>query len=227
MNKRKLKMFLSMTLLTLGLAGCGNSQTPEGPAISNTPAAQKPTQDGVPVLPSAESDPNALPEAEENAILVVFFSCTGTTKSIADRIAEQLSADQYEIVPEQAYTADDLNYNSADSRAEREQNDEQARPAITGKLDSLDSYSTILIGYPLWWGQAPRILSTFLESYDFQGKILIPFCTSASSPIGTSAENLRPLAEDAQWLEGRRFGSTAELSEITEWLETMNLLEQS
>lgn len=221
-------MFLSLTLLILGLAGCGSAQKPNAPEVLNTPSADNAEHSGGDASPTREpktNDENA--EGEVSSVLVVYFSGTGNTKAAAELIAEELDADLYEIVPEQAYTADDLNYNRTDSRAQLEQNDEQARPSIKGNLNSLDSYSTIFIGYPLWWGQAPRILSTFLESYNFQDKALIPFCTSASSPLGTSAENLRPLAENAQWFEGRRFSSTADLAEITEWLDTLNLEKQS
>ena len=162
------------------------------------------------------------PEQEkdmERKILVVYFSATGTTKPLAEYAAEILSADLYEIVPETPYTEEDLAYYT-DGRADREQNDSSARPAISGGVENMEEYDTIILGYPIWHGQAPRIISTFLESYDFSGKTILPFCTSHSSGIGSSASNLHSLCADSvTWLEGKRFGSGASKSEIESWLK--------
>ena len=137
--------------------------------------------------------------------LVVYFSATGTTKPLAEYAAEILGADIYEIIAEEPYTEADLAYYTG-GRADQEQNASNARPAISGSVENMDSYDTILLGYPIWHGQAPRILSTFLESYDFSGKIIVPFCTSHSSGIGSSAANLHELCPDTvEWVEGRRF----------------------
>ena len=137
--------------------------------------------------------------------LVVYFSATGTTKPLAEYAAEILGADIYEIIAEEPYTEADLAYYTG-GRADQEQNDSNARPAISGSVENMDSYDTILLGYPIWHGQAPRIISTFLESYDFSGKIIVPFCTSHSSGIGSSAANLHELCPDTvEWVEGRRF----------------------
>lgn len=133
------------------------------------------------------------------------ISATGTTKPLAEYAAEILGADIYEIIAEEPYTEADLAYYTG-GRADQEQNDSNARPAISGSVENMDSYDTILLGYPIWHGQAPRIISTFLESYDFSGKIIVPFCTSHSSGIGSSAANLHELCPDTvEWVEGRRF----------------------
>lgn len=152
-------------------------------------------------------------------ILVVYFSCTGTTKKLAEYAADILDADLYEIVPQKPYTEKDLAYYTG-GRADKEQDDLQARPAISGSISDIAGYDKILLGYPIWHGQAPRIISTFLESYDFSGKTIIPFCTSHSSGIGSSDTSLHSLcSETAEWKAGRRFSSDTTQDEIKEWLD--------
>ena len=155
--------------------------------------------------------------------LVVYFSCTGTTKPLAEYAAEILGADLYEIAAEEPYTEADLAYYTG-GRADKEQNDPDARPAISGSVENMDSYDTVVIGYPIWHGQAPRIISTFLESYDFSGKTIIPFCTSHSSGIGSSAADLQGLCSDSvKWMEGKRFEAGTSRDTIEEWLESMGI----
>lgn len=150
--------------------------------------------------------------------LVVYFSCTGTTEVIAEYVAEILGADIYEIVPENPYTEVDLAYYT-NGRADQEQNDPNVRPAISGDVENMDEYDTIILGYPIWHGQAPRIISTFLESYDFSGKIIIPFCTSHSSGIGSSASNLHALcSESVEWVDGKRFEGGTSKESIAGWI---------
>ena len=162
-------------------------------------------------------------EPESSKVLVVIFSRTGHTKPLAEYIAEDLNADLYEIEAKVPYTDDDIKYYT-DCRADREQNDPSARPEIAGELPDVTGYDTVFLGFPIWHGQAPKIIYTFLEGVDLSGKTIIPFCTSHSSPLGTSAENLHPLAPDAVWKEGRRFaiGTTAE--EILEWVKSLDIL---
>lgn len=150
--------------------------------------------------------------------LVVYFSCTGTTELVAEYAAEILEADIYEIIPENPYTEEDLAYYT-NGRADQEQNDPDARPGISGGLENMAGYNTIILGYPIWHGQAPRIISTFLESYDFSGKTIIPFCTSHSSGIGSSANNLHALcSESAEWLEGKRFEAGVSKESVQNWI---------
>lgn len=156
----------------------------------------------------------------DRAILVAYFSATGNTERVARQAAEILGADIYEIVPAQPYTASDLAYYSG-GRADQEQDNPRARPAIAGPAAPVDQYDTILLGYPIWHGQAPRIISTFLESYDFSGKAIIPFCTSISSGLGSSAANLHSLAPNSSWEEGRRFGTNPTREDVERWLGTV------
>ena len=165
---------------------------------------------------SDNNTPNG--NGKQTNILVAYFSCTGTTKTLAGYAAEYLNADLYEIVPKQPYTDEDLAYYT-NGRADKEQNDPSARPAISGSVDNMEQYDIILLGYPIWHGQAPRIISTFLESYDFSGKTILPFCTSHSSDIGSSDTDLHSLAANANWLKGKRFAAETAKEEIIQWVK--------
>lgn len=176
--------------------------------------------DGTSVENKADTDTGS---NKTSNILVVYFSVTGTTKGVAEKIADGIGADIYEIVPETPYTDADINYNDNNSRSTIEMNDADARPAISGSIDNMEQYDIIFLGYPIWWGQAPRILSTFVESYDLTGKTVVPFCTSASSDIGSSATNLEKLTSGADWLAGKRFSSGDSADTIMEWVNALGL----
>ncbi len=155
-------------------------------------------------------------------ILVAYFSCTNHTEGIAEKIAAVTGGTLYEIVPQEPYTAADLDYGT-DCRANREQSNPSSRPQIEGSISDMGTFDVVFLGYPIWWGEAPKIIYTFLESYDFSGKTIIPFCTSGSSPIGSSATNLHSLAEGATWLEGARFSSGASQNAVGEWVDSLGL----
>ena len=167
----------------------------------------------------------ATPKAETSGgkVLVAYFSCTGNTEKIAGYAADALDADLYRITPETPYTAEDLNYGDSTTRATREQNDSSARPAISGTVERMADYDVIFLGYPIWWGQAPKIIYTFVESYDLSGKTIIPFCTSGSSGIGTSATNLSASVEGTTWLEGRRFSASTSKADIQSWIDGLGI----
>ncbi len=156
-------------------------------------------------------------------VLVAYFSATNTTKGVAKKLANAIGADLYQIDPAVPYTTADLNYNNSDSRANKEMNDPTARPAISGSVENMEQYDIVFIGYPIWWGQAPKIICTFMESYDFSGKTIAPFCTSGSSGIGSSATNLEPLTKGAVWLPGTRFSGSASQNTIMEWVRGLGL----
>ena len=158
-----------------------------------------------------------------SSILVAYFSATGTTRPLAEYAADILNADLYEIVPEDPYTNEDLDYTNPDSRSQVEGDDPDARPTIDGSVENMAGYEVILLGYPIWNGQAPKIISTFLESYDLSGKTIVPFCTSHSSGIGSSDDNLHSLAPDANWQEGTRFAGGTSRAEIEQWIEGLGL----
>ena len=161
----------------------------------------------------------------DSDILTIYFSCTNTTEKIANYIQLETNSDIYEIIPEVPYTAEDISYTIPDTRANIEQNDPTARPAISGSIPNFEQYDTVFIGYPIWWGQEPRIIDTFMESYDFSGKTVIPFSTSSSSGIGTSETNLHNLGSDKiDWLAGRRFSASAKQSDVADWIKSLNIL---
>lgn len=154
----------------------------------------------------------------DSNVLVAYFSVTNNTKKLAGYTKEHLDCDIFEIVPTNPYTSQDIDYNS-DCRANREQNDINARPEIKFTINDISQYDTIVLGYPIWWGQAPKIMYTFIESYDFTNKTILPFCTSGSSPIGSSATNLAKSAPTAKWSEGRRFAASTNKETIGNWLD--------
>lgn len=162
-------------------------------------------------------------EAGENKILVAFFSATNTTQGVAEQMADGLGADLYEIVPEEPYTDADLDYNDDNSRSTMEMNDPTVRPAISGSVENMEQYDLVFLGYPIWWGETPRIVSTFMESYDFSGKTIVPFCTSGGSGIGSSAENLADLTDGAEWIPGQRLDGGSSQDEIMEWVNSLGL----
>lgn len=160
----------------------------------------------------------------ESDMLVVYFSCTDTTERIAQLIQAETNADLFEIIPVNPYTAEDLNYGDSGSRATIEQRDSSVRPEISGSIENMEQYDIVFIGYPIWWSQEPRIIDTFMKSYDFSGKTVIPFCTSGSSGIGTSESNLKNLSsETATWLSGRRFSRTTLQEDISAWVSSLNI----
>ena len=209
--KRILLTILAFAVL-LSLAACGES-----------PSEEPAEEDGAQTEAASE---NAAPEIEtvsDGGVLVVYFSGKGTTRGVAERLAAVTGGDLYEIVPAQPYTEADQNYNDPESRTSLEQNDPDARPELAGEPIDPTEYAAVYLGYPIWWGQAPRILSTFVESHDFTGCTVIPFCTSGSSPIGDSGKTLADQAGTGTWLEGRRFDGGASGESLLEWVNGLGM----
>lgn len=226
------RMFTILTALTLAcaLTACGETGTQSNPGQSQTQqeGTSSVGETSVPEqsAPPASSTPETGESGEETAeggVLVAYFSATGNTEGIAQHLQSILDADLYEIVPEVPYTDEDLNYSNDSCRANQEQNDPAARPAITGTLENPEDYDVVFLGYPIWWGQAPKVIYTFLESCDFGDTTIVPFCTSGSSGIGSSADELQELAENAQWLDGQRFSSGASQDEVAQWVDSLGL----
>lgn len=212
---KKLFSLLLAAAMVLTLAACGTTN-----ADSNT--ADEPKNDAA--ADTADPAPTEeTPESTGSKVLVAYFSATGHTKAIAEYLQAALDADLYEIVPQEPYTDADLDYNTDGCRANREQNDDSARPAISGSVNNMDGYDVAFVGYPIWWGQAPKIVYTFLESYDFSGKTITPFCTSGSSGIGESLSGIQALAPDADWLTGQRFSADAGAADVQSWVDNLGL----
>lgn len=155
--------------------------------------------------------------------LVVYFSAQSHTKSVAEKIAKNLDADIFEIVPEKIYTSEDLDWTDDNSRVSKEHDDESLRDVKLEKdtIDNWENYDTVLIGYPIWWGIAAWPVDSFVKANDFNGKTVIPFCTSSSSGLGQSGELLEEKANGGNWLEGQRFRSNASDSDIEKWVESL------
>lgn len=236
---KKFAAFLLTLLTVISLVACaGNSE----PAETSSPDAASSVSEetSVPESSVAESEPESgtaqpdeteetqpVPETDTGAegakILVAYFSATNTTEGVAGHIANGLNADLYEIVPEEPYTDADLNYNDDNSRSTVEMNDSTARPAISGSVENMEQYDIVFIGYPIWWGEAPRIVSTFMESYDFSGKTIVPFCTSGGSGVGSSDSNLEQLTSSATWLDGQRLNGSDSQDTVMEWVNSLGL----
>ena len=224
-----MKKLLSLILLcscTALFTACGstesNSQTTtqhEQTTVTTTTKEDK----AAPEVTETNSNTTETPESTESNTLVVYFSRTGNTEKIAEYLIELTNADSYVIEAAVPYTDEDIEYNNDSCRANQEQNDKTVRPEIANPIDSIDSYDTIFLGYPIWWGQEPRIIDTFLESYDFSDKTVIPFCTSGSSGIETSEKNISELVTIGNQLEGKRFPAGASKDEVKEWYDTLNL----
>ena len=149
--------------------------------------------------------------------LVAYFSASGTTAKVAKKMAEAIGADLFEIKPETPYSGADLNWQNKNSRSSVEMNDRSSRPAIAVKAADMPQYDVVFVGFPVWWYREPSIIDTFMESYDFAGKTVIPFATSGGSGLGDSAANMQKLAKGAKVVNGKRFSGSASSEELKAW----------
>lgn len=217
MNKKIL--YIIIGVITIALIGCGiffvlNNKNSE--IINNSNKTSNNDNKG------DDTTNDNTPTNSNNKILVLYFSATGTTKTVAEYIAEETKGELVEIVPKEKYTSDDLNYNVTDCRANKEQNDDKARPEISNTIN-IDDCDTIFIGYPIWWGDVPKIILTLLDTYNLDGKTVIPFCTSGSSSISQSLNTLKSYNSKIKWIEGERFSSSSQ-SEISSWIKELNIV---
>ena len=213
--KNLIALFLILSLAFLS-AGCGS--TPAQAQATPTPTQAPTATPAASPTQAAAAEAPAEP-AQENKSLVVVFSCTGTTKGVAEKIAALTGAELVDLVPAQPYTPEDLNYNDRSTRATVEQNTPDARPEIAEDI-SLDGVTTLYLGYPIWWGQAPRIMSSFVESHDFTGITVVPFCTSGGSGAGRTGETLGEQAGTGTFLTSTRFSSGVSDSELQSWIDS-------
>ena len=224
---KKLTALLLSVVLVLSLAACGSANKP---ASSTTqPETSAPTEQPA-TEPSesssttpAESEPGTQPETGKT--LVVYYSASGNTERVAKDIAEAAGADLFEIVPTEVYTSEDLNWTNSDSRVSREHDDESLRdvPLTTTEVPDWDSYDTVFIGYPIWWGIAAWPVDTFVKNNDFTGKTVIPFATSSSSGMGQSGSLLADMAGTGEWQEGQRFSSGVSRDDVQSWVDGLGL----
>ncbi len=228
---KKSVTILLAVLMVLSFAACASGNEPAGTPSETETESLQPSETMNGAADSTSAEPNQEPagspkESQEptgSKILVAYFSATNNTEGVAQKLADGLGADLYEITPEQPYTDADLDYGNSGSRSSVEMDDPSARPAISGSVENMAQYDVVFIGYPIWWGEAPRIMSTFIESYDFSGKTLAAFCTSASSGFGNSDSALRSAASGAVWLTGHRFSAGANSDEVMEWANGLEI----
>lgn len=234
-------VFMAFVLM-MSLAACGGGK--EADASNPSSGIQEPEQSGE--LPSDAQEPeqsgevssdakepgqNSEPSAEEQdgaeaKALVVYFSVMGNTRAVAETLAKQQDADIYEIVPQQPYTDEDLNYSDRATRATAEQDDPEARPAIQGSITDFEQYDVVYVGYPIWWGDMPRILYTFFDTYDFSGKTIAPFCTSGGSGLSGTPKTIAGLEAGAEVLDGLAVGSSQADNSgdaVADWLGGLGL----
>lgn len=209
--KKITSIFLSMALI-FALTACGSSN--KG-AASDTASEQQ----------TALSAEETAEEENTAASLVVYYSASGNTRRVAENIAEAAGADLFEIVPTEVYSSDDLNWTNSDSRVSREHDDETLRevPLATTEVPNWDSYDTVFIGYPIWWGIAAWPVDGFVKANDFTGKTVIPFATSSSSGMGKSGSLLAEMAGTGNWQEGQRFSSGVSAGDVQSWVNELGL----
>lgn len=210
---KRLTALLLSVVLVLSLAACGSANKPASSTTQPESSSTAP----------AESEPETQPETGKT--LVVYYSASGNTERVAKDIAEAAGADLFEIVPTEVYTSEDLNWTNSDSRVSREHDDESLRdvPLTTTEVPDWDSYDTVFIGYPIWWGIAAWPVDTLVKNNDFTGKTVIPFATSSTSGMGQSGSLLADMAGTGEWQEGQRFSSGVSSDDVQSWVNGLGL----
>jgi len=218
----KLTALLLSVVLVLSLAACGSANKPASSTTQPETSAPTEQPESSSTAP-AESEPETQPETGKT--LVVYYSASGNTERVAKDIAEAAGADLFDIVPTEVYTSEDLNWTNSDSRVSREHDDESLRdvPLTTTEVPDWDSYDTVFIGYPIWWGIAAWPVDTFVKNNDFTGKTVIPFATSSSSGMGQSGSLLADMAGTGEWQEGQRFSSGVSSDDVQSWVNGLGL----
>lgn len=213
---KRLTSILLALVLVFSFAACSNNSSDN----SNTTSSTSQTADT-----SKPTDENTQNSNTSSKILVVYYSATGSTKAVAETIANTAGADLFEITPVAPYTSDDLNWTDDNSRVSVEHNDESKRDVELTQVtpDNWDDYDTVFVGYPIWWGIAAWPVNNFVKGNDFSGKTVIPFCTSSSSGLGQSGDLLADMAGTGDWQDGERFSSSASSSNVESWVNGLDL----
>lgn len=222
---KKLITLMLSAMLVFSLTACQEN------TISETESKEASTENvesslkkqSTPKESSNELSKEPSTKQKDNKSLVVYYSSTGNTKTVAKYIADETGADLFELVPKELYTSDDLDWNNKDSRVcvEHDNSDKRNVELSSTTVDNWDSYDTVYIGYPIWWGIAAWPVNTFISSNDFAGKTVIPFCTSSSSELGESGKLLADMAGTGDWQEGKRFSSGASKDDVASWIDTL------
>ncbi len=224
MRDQTLKTWSGLLLagvMAVSLAACGQQNDT---ADTSAQAETAQTTDAENQQPDSTTTPDTT-SSGSGKTLVVYYSASGNTKGVAEKIAEAAGADLFEITPVEPYTSDDLNWTNDNSRVSREHEDESLRdvPLTTTTVENWEEYDTVFLGYPIWWGIAAWPVDNFVKDNDFTGKTVIPFATSASSGMGQSGDLLEELTGTGTWQSGQRFSGGADQSEVTSWVESLGL----
>ena len=215
MNKKIIALIVAIVIITLGVGLwfiSSNYNKTESNSNSNNNSNTNTTEN---------QNDNDNQTTNDKKIAIIYFSATGTTKKVAGYIKDATGGDLIEIVPKEKYTDSDLNYGNDNSRANKEQNDSNARPKISNNINT-DSYDDIYLGYPIWWGDVPKIILTFLDNHNLDSKTIIPFCTSGNTGISSSLSTLKNYNKNIKWIDGKRFSSSATQDEVTNWVNGLN-----
>ena len=215
---KKLMVLLLSLVLVFGLAACGQSQNSNDSASSEASSSENTTT-------ASTEDTSDQTEGTSGKTLVVYYSATGNTESVANTIAEETGGDLFELEPADPYTDADLDWTDDDSRVSQEYENEDQRDVelVSATVDNWDEYDTVFIGYPIWWGIAAWPVNEFVETNDFTDKTVIPFCTSSSSGLGESGKLLEEMAGTGNWQEGERFSSGVSSDDVSTWISGLNL----
>lgn len=222
---KKLITLMLSAMLVFSLTACQENTISETESkeasTENVESSSK--EQSTPKESSNELSKEQSTKQQDNKSLVVYYSSTGNTKTVAKYIADETCADLFELVPKELYTSDDLDWNNKDSRVcvEHDNSDKRNVELSSTTVDNWDSYDTVYIGYPIWWGIAAWPVNTFISSNDFTGKTVIPFCTSSSSELGESGKLLADMAGTGDWQEGKRFSSGASKDDVASWIDTL------
>lgn len=215
---------MAAALCAMLLTACGNNSRQSGNANAQDQSESSST---VQSSQSESQDNGVITGTEEQTgkVLIVYYSASGNTRAVAETIAQYTGGDTFEIVPVEEYTSEDLNWTQEGSRVNREHDDESLQDIalVSTTVEDFDSYDTVFIGYPIWWHEAAWVVNNFVKDNDFTGKTVIPFCTSSSSGLGESGTHLAEMAGTGDWQEGMRFSTSASESEVTEWLDGLDL----
>ena len=223
------KKFFALALsaiLLLSLAACGSTRPATVTTVSTTASTTAATTEAAqPSEENTEATETTETEAAANKTLVAYYSASGNTRRVAEAIAQAANADLFEIVPTEVYTNEDLNWTNPNSRVSREHDDESLRdvPLTTTEVPDWDSYDTVLLGYPIWWGIAAWPVNNFVKANDFIGKTVIPFATSSSSGMGQSGSLLAEMANGGDWQQGQRFSSGVSSDDVQSWVNGLGL----
>lgn len=229
MKSKKLVAVILTFIMAVGLlAGCGASNEKRSASDMNNQTSGTSEVENKNQGTDSENTKETVTRStstEDRKILVVYYSASGNTKDVAEKIAKITDADLFEIEPTEPYTSDDLDWTNNNSRVSREHNDESLRDVklVSTRVENWDSYDTVYIGYPIWWGIAAWPVNNFVKDNDFTGKTVIPFCTAASSGIGDSGNLLEDMAGTGDWKEGERFHGGASESDISSWIDSLGI----